>query len=322
MQSDCGFLDGLDISEPMTEALKGALGTLFLGSMLGMPQPRTPIAPLVDWIVNTSGLPRTQVDNFIRSRHNDPEVYRAANGDMASRCVLMKQIALALGIHAFENAYSVPEIMDVARVNASRPMDEAGHTRKKPVLETTAVNGKYLYHRSNPVFRDAIKAEGLKPMVGESYELWWEDEYPGKKPEPAIFMHDNTGLYDPGHDDDLIRIDVSMLDLSHLKPDPTLPDSCYMYDLPIPPEALTFMYEGTGNDTCFEDNEDGAVGIKLESQSLLETVCYRKGHKNSKGESAPWVIVSCQNGKILSSHKTKEKAEEHLRQMEYYKHKK
>lgn len=47
---------------------------------------------------------------------------------------------------------------------------------------------------------------------------------------------------------------------------------------------------------------------------------YKKGHKNSKGENAPWTIVSCKTGKILSSHPTKEAAEEHLQQMEYYKH--
>ena len=49
-------------------------------------------------------------------------------------------------------------------------------------------------------------------------------------------------------------------------------------------------------------------------------VQYRKGHKNSKGESAPWVIVSCGYGKtekgtVLSSHKSKSAADEHLQQM-------
>jgi hypothetical protein len=53
---------------------------------------------------------------------------------------------------------------------------------------------------------------------------------------------------------------------------------------------------------------------------LVEMVVYKKGHKNSKGEPAPWTIVSCKTGKILSSHKSKENAEEHLKQMEYYKH--
>ncbi len=49
-------------------------------------------------------------------------------------------------------------------------------------------------------------------------------------------------------------------------------------------------------------------------------VVYKKGHKNSKGEAAPWTIVSHETGKILSSHPSKTAAEEHLKQMEYYKH--
>jgi len=53
---------------------------------------------------------------------------------------------------------------------------------------------------------------------------------------------------------------------------------------------------------------------------LVEVVQYRKGHKNSKGEDAPWVIVSCKTKEILSSHPSKEKADKHLQQMEYYKH--
>lgn len=53
---------------------------------------------------------------------------------------------------------------------------------------------------------------------------------------------------------------------------------------------------------------------------LLETVQYRKGHRNSKGELAEWVIVKHDTGKILSSHKSKSKANKHLKQMEYYKH--
>lgn len=54
-------------------------------------------------------------------------------------------------------------------------------------------------------------------------------------------------------------------------------------------------------------------------QALEETVKYKKGHKNSKGESAPWVIISETTGKILSSHKTRAEAKKHLRQMEIHK---
>jgi len=47
-----------------------------------------------------------------------------------------------------------------------------------------------------------------------------------------------------------------------------------------------------------------------------------KGHKNSKGESAPWVIRDENSGNVLSSHKTKGEAEKHLKQMKYFKYKK
>lgn len=55
-------------------------------------------------------------------------------------------------------------------------------------------------------------------------------------------------------------------------------------------------------------------------QSLLEFVKHMPGHKNSKGEEAPWVIISHTTGKILSSHPSKEEAKKHLREMEYFKH--
>lgn len=49
-------------------------------------------------------------------------------------------------------------------------------------------------------------------------------------------------------------------------------------------------------------------------------VRHKKGHKNSKGETAEWVIVSHKDGHIISSHKTKKEAEEHLRDIQKFKH--
>jgi hypothetical protein len=51
-------------------------------------------------------------------------------------------------------------------------------------------------------------------------------------------------------------------------------------------------------------------------------IVYIRGHKNSKGEPAPWVIKSHKTHKIISSHKTRKEAEKHLRQIQYFKHKK
>lgn len=50
-------------------------------------------------------------------------------------------------------------------------------------------------------------------------------------------------------------------------------------------------------------------------------VQYLKGHKNSEGESAPWVIKDHKTGRILSSHATESAAKKHLKQMQYFKHK-
>ena len=49
-------------------------------------------------------------------------------------------------------------------------------------------------------------------------------------------------------------------------------------------------------------------------------VRYREGHKNSKGEDAPWCIVSHENGRVISSHKTKKEADKHLGDIQMFKH--
>lgn len=54
-------------------------------------------------------------------------------------------------------------------------------------------------------------------------------------------------------------------------------------------------------------------------QPLYEYVCHLKGHRNSKGELAEWVIKSHETGEILSSHKSEKKAKEHLHQMHIFK---
>ena len=57
----------------------------------------------------------------------------------------------------------------------------------------------------------------------------------------------------------------------------------------------------------------------LNKELLIEYIVYINGHKNSKGENAPWVIKSHKTHKILSSHKSKEAAKKHLQQMHIFK---
>lgn len=51
------------------------------------------------------------------------------------------------------------------------------------------------------------------------------------------------------------------------------------------------------------------------SLTKLSYVAHVPGHKNSKGEAAPWVIKSHESGKILSSHKSESAAKSHLQDM-------
>lgn len=55
-----------------------------------------------------------------------------------------------------------------------------------------------------------------------------------------------------------------------------------------------------------------------ERNNKISYIVYMEGHKNSKGESSPWVIKDHKNGKILSSHSSKQKAKKHLQQMHIF----
>lgn len=57
----------------------------------------------------------------------------------------------------------------------------------------------------------------------------------------------------------------------------------------------------------------------LNESLVLEFIKHIPGHKNSKGEDAPWVIMSHETKKVISSHKTKEDAKKHLQHMHIFK---
>lgn len=109
---------------------------------------------------------------------------------------------------------------------------------------------QYLYHKSNPKFREKILSEGLKPQKGDSYTLWFEDHFEKSKDEiePLIFLYDaSIREYDSTYDDDIYKIDTSKISKVLLEQDPTLSDYCYTYPITIKPEAFELIYKGSGN---------------------------------------------------------------------------
>lgn len=74
-------------------------------------------------------------------------------------------------------------------------------------------------------------------------------------------------------------------------------------------------------DVLYNIEYDYAVqnfGQLQESKGAEEKLGYEKGHKNSRGEDAPWVIRSHEDNRVLASFAKKEDAEEHLKRMMQY----
>lgn len=86
--------------------------------------------------------------------------------------------------------------------------------------------------------------------------------------------------------------------------------------------------EAGKNAAAFVEREYGGTNIAVtdteevipagKSESADEKLSYEKGHKNSKGEDAPWVIRGHKGGKVLASFATKGEAEAHLERMKRY----
>jgi len=104
------------------------------------------------------------------------------------------------------------------------------------------VNLTTVYHKSNPIFRDSIDNEGLKPMKGESYTIHSPDEIN----PPAIFGYvGNIDYYDSTYDDDIWVIDTKGLNNEWFV-DKEVGESAVLTYTPIPRSALTLKYKGTG----------------------------------------------------------------------------
>lgn len=108
---------------------------------------------------------------------------------------------------------------------------------------------KYLYHKAPIFVRQSILSNGLKPSVGASYKAHWEDR---EDLTPYVFLYDYDmiGEYDSTYDDDIYRVDMSMLDKNHLFLDPDEEmEGCYVYDEIIPTTAIELIYEGSNADS-------------------------------------------------------------------------
>lgn len=104
---------------------------------------------------------------------------------------------------------------------------------------------KYLYHTSNPIFRDKITKEGLIPK-GKS-EAWLSDTKIDGEVIFAVNSDDKEDWFDSTYDDDIYRIDTSKLENKwYVDPNFDLEDKRIITFDKIPVSSIELIYKGTG----------------------------------------------------------------------------
>jgi hypothetical protein len=109
--------------------------------------------------------------------------------------------------------------------------------------------GKFILHKSNPMFRDDIKLTGLQTSVGECYRQYVGGDTPCKE---AIFATDSVNkeeLFDSTYDDDIWLIDTDCTNIDWYK-DRHYDDGDYQKHIVtfnnISPDCLKLVHKGTG----------------------------------------------------------------------------
>lgn len=104
---------------------------------------------------------------------------------------------------------------------------------------------KYLYHTSNPIFRDNITKEGLIPK-GKS-EAWLSDTKIDGEVIFAVNSDNKEDWFDSTYDDDIYRIDTSKLNNKwYVDPNFDLDDKRIITFERIPVDSIELIYKGTG----------------------------------------------------------------------------
>ena len=114
--------------------------------------------------------------------------------------------------------------------------------REEPLQEIKP--NRYVYHTSNPIYRESIAREGLVPK-GRS-ESWLSTTRIEGKVIFAVNSNEEDYIWNSTYDDDIYRIDTSSLDNKWYQ-DPNFSDGIHMVTREaIPKQALELIHRGTG----------------------------------------------------------------------------
>lgn len=110
--------------------------------------------------------------------------------------------------------------------------------------------GKFVVHKSNPIFRKQIKKQGLTTQVGECYQIKAGDNV---KCKPAIFATDSLNkedMFDDGYDDDTWIIDTECAGVTWYRDAHFVEGGDFDYHIVtfenIPLNCIKLIHKGTG----------------------------------------------------------------------------
>lgn len=110
------------------------------------------------------------------------------------------------------------------------------------------IPNKYVYHTSNPIFRDKIKKDGL--IVKGKGETWLSDTNIDGEVIFAVNSDNKKDWWDSTYDDDIYRIDTTKLKNKwYNDPNFDLEDKRIITFENIPLNSIKLIYKGTGSDT-------------------------------------------------------------------------
>lgn len=108
------------------------------------------------------------------------------------------------------------------------------------------VPNRWVYHTSNPIFRDKISQEGLVPK--DKSEAWLSDTKIDGKVIFAVNSNKDNYVWDSTYDDDIYKIDTTKLNNKWYN-DPNFDsDGIHIITFDkIPLNAIKMIYKGTGS---------------------------------------------------------------------------
>jgi hypothetical protein len=131
----------------------------------------------------------------------------------------------------------------IKKINEFKTISEKKSDLDRNLVEVEP--NKYLYHTSNPIFRDNIAKEGLIPK-GKS-EAWLSDTKIDGEVIFAVNSDDKEDWFDSTYDDDIYRIDTTNLENKwYVDPNFDLEDDRIITFERIPIGSIELIYKGTG----------------------------------------------------------------------------